>query len=235
MTLAGCGGGGDGGQTATQAAAKGPPSAQQVQRSVVAIIETCTKQSFDASVDTGPVSAQVDRLIALWRRSDPDAKMAPSDLKATTLREALGQVRDQVRACSPADEERLNDTLTSSPAPAGAATAAPDTQGSTSAAGAGGRGVATIAAELAPLCVHRIESGDTGPATPQIKGLVDDLIAAYRAGPKNTATALRMRIARTNLADGCGPTKPAGSRTHCAAAVEPEPLPVELLDGCDSG
>jgi hypothetical protein len=68
------------------------------------------------------------------------------------------------------------------------------------------RGVATIAAELAPLCVDRLTSADQGaPASPEIARLVDELIAAYIGGPKNESTTERMRVALDNMENGCGP------------------------------
>jgi hypothetical protein len=211
--VSGCGS--SDGETEQAAAPKGPPAAGQVQQSVAAIIDTCMKRSFDSSVDVAPVSEQVDRMIAMFKASDPDAEMGKSDLRATTLRQALTQVRDQVRECSPDDEDRINDTLTSVPAPAGADTAptaaaepseeAPDPQGSS-----GNRGVATIAAELAPLCVDKI--GSPGDASPEIAGLVDDLVGAYESGLKNSATLRFMENAESNMDGGCGPDQAAKIR-----------------------
>ena len=207
LAAAGCGGGGKGAAARASATSKGPPPASEVQEAMVAIIATCTKRSFDESVDTAPVSEQVDRMVSLFKAYDPDATLAKSDLRATTMRQALTQVRDQARTCSPQDEARLNDTLTSFPAPDNAQTAPTSEPEQTETPAGGGRGVATIAAELAPLCVAKIS--DPGPASPQIKALVDDLVKAYRQGPKNAATKHFMTVARSNLKDGCGPDQAA--------------------------
>jgi hypothetical protein len=171
-------------------------------------IDTCTKRSFDETVDTAPVSEQVDRMISLFKAHDPDAKLAASDLKAGTMRQVLTQVltqvRDEVRTCSPADESRVNDTLTSVPAPADAEPApTSEPEQTETPEPVGRRGVATIAAELAPLCVDKI--GNPGPASPEIEQLVDDLVTSYESGPKNAATKRFMTVARDNLANGCGP------------------------------
>ena len=213
--VGGCGGDGqDRGGAAASAgtpAKKGPPPAEQVEQSVVTIVNTCTEKAWDEGADTGPVSAEVDTLIALFNKYDPDATMGESDLRASTLRQALSQMRDDTRTCSPADTDRISDTLTSSPPPEGATGAVTSDpaeedaeEQATPEPGAGGRGVATIASELATLCVDRITSGDTGPATAEIEQLVDDLVQAYQSGPKNSATKLRMQVARSNLRDGCG-------------------------------
>jgi hypothetical protein len=217
VALAGCGGDGDASEGDGQAAAKkGPPPAEQVEQSVVAVLNTCIERSFDAQVDTAPVSAEVDRLIALYKAHDPDAPLAPSDLKATSMRQAITQVRDQVRTCSPQDEDRINEVLTSSPPPAASdadtSTGEQDAESkSTPEPGTGRRGVATISAELAPLGVDRITTGDTGPATPEIEALVDDLVTAYRNGPENRATRNRMRVARATSATAADPTRPTRS------------------------
>ncbi|MCW3047298.1 MAG: hypothetical protein JWO74_1582 [Solirubrobacterales bacterium] len=93
----------------------GPPPAQEVQDVVTGVLDVCIKKSFDAAADTSAVAADTDTLIRLFRRYDPDAKLAPSDLKATTLRQATEQVRDNLRDrdCDPADAQRLDGTLTS--------------------------------------------------------------------------------------------------------------------------
>lgn len=68
------------------------------------------------------------------------------------------------------------------------------------------RGVATIASELATLCVARIGTPQEGdPASTEIAALVDDLSAAYASGPKNESTAHFMRVALSNMKNGCGP------------------------------
>ena len=201
--FAGCGG--DENEPAAEAkpTPKGPPPAAEVQESMVAIIDTCTEASFDENVDTAPVSEQVDRMISLFEAHDPDATMKQSDLRATTMRQVLTQVRDHVRTCSPQDEERINDTLTSVPAPADAQPA-PTSESEPAETNAGGRrGVATIASELASLCVDKL--GDPGPASPEIEELIDDLVTAYQDGPKNAATRNFMRVAHSNMREGCGP------------------------------
>jgi hypothetical protein len=206
LMLAACGGGSgdDDGKPEATATPKGPPPAKQVQAAVVAIIDTCIKVSFDNQTDTAPVSEQVDRMIALFKAYDPDAKLAPSDLRATTMRQALTQVRDQVRDCSPDDEDRINDTLSSVPASADAEPAPTAEATDTPAASTRRRGVATIAAELAPLCVERLTNGQQGEADARIAALVDDLVKAYRDGPKNEGTRHLMRVALSNLREGCG-------------------------------
>ena len=66
------------------------------------------------------------------------------------------------------------------------------------------RGVATIRAELAPLCIERLRAGGEGPASPAIEGLVDEMVAAYEAGPKNEATNGIIENVTTTMQDGCG-------------------------------
>ena len=88
------------------------------------------------------------------------------------------------------------------------------------------RGVATLAAELAPLCVERVTNGQQGePGTPEIAGLVDELVAAYEAGPKDNAATRRMRITLENLSDGCGPDQAGKVRAALSEGSRAEPAP----------
>jgi hypothetical protein len=86
------------------------------------------------------------------------------------------------------------------------------------------RGVATIAAELAGLCVERIgtpESGD--PASPEIAALVGELSTAYKDGPKNVSTSHFMTVAIDNMKNGCGPEQAASLRdAMLAAGIDPD-------------
>jgi hypothetical protein len=198
---AGCGGGDDPKESAEKP--NGPPPAEQVENAVSTILNTCIEASFDADADTTPVSEQVDRLIALFKAHDPDARMAESDLRATTLRQALTQVRDQVRECNPEDEPRINDALTSVPAPADAEPAPTAEPESDEPEAAATGGVTAISANLATLCVDKL--ADPGPASSEIAALVDELVAAWHEGPKNAGTTNRMRVALSNLRHGCGP------------------------------
>jgi hypothetical protein len=198
----GCGGDDERSGGRASATPKGPPPAAQVQEAMTSILASCSEIRLELSSDTGPVSEQVDRMISYFKTYDADAQLAQSDLRADTMRQVLTQVREDIRTCSPADEDRINDTLTSSTPPADAEPA-PTTEPVEETPVAGERrGVAAIAAELALLCVDKI--GSPGPASPEIQALVDDLITAYETGPKNPATRNFMKVARDNLRDGCG-------------------------------
>jgi hypothetical protein len=87
------------------------PPANQVQQAVVAILNTCIKHSFDNTVDLGPVSQATDKLIQFSHTYNLDAPLAPTDLKAHTLREALANARDTLRTCSPSDASHLDSVL----------------------------------------------------------------------------------------------------------------------------
>lgn len=91
------------------------------------------------------------------------------------------------------------------------------------------RGVATIAAELAPHCVDRLGTAEQGdPATPEIERLVDDLIAAYEDGPKNAQATQRVEVSLENMRDGCGPDqapKLAAVLERSSPPAEPTPEP----------
>jgi hypothetical protein len=83
------------------------------------------------------------------------------------------------------------------------------------------RGVATIAADLASKCVARAQSYVNGsPASPAVRGLVDEMAKAYASGPKNEATTGRVRVAIENLRDGCGPDQTSKLEAALAAAGE---------------
>jgi hypothetical protein len=103
----GCGGG-KGHETA-----KAPPPAAQVQVTVATILNRCIKSTFDPNADTKDVSAAIDRQIAFFNQYNPDARLAPSDLKAATMREVLEQTRETIRPCRPEDVDRVNATLAS--------------------------------------------------------------------------------------------------------------------------
>jgi hypothetical protein len=111
----------------------------------------------------------------------------------------------------------------------------------------GQRGVFTIAAELAPHCVDRLGTAESGkPATPEIASLVDELVSAYEAGPKNEATTSRVRVALDNMESGCGPDQADKIRAalerqgespadeQAAAPPRPQAPPVRVLTGFGS-
>jgi hypothetical protein len=92
-------------------AAPGSPPVAQVQKAVVAILDTCIKHNFDNTVDLGPASQATDTLIRFSHTYNLDAQMGRSDLKAHTLRQALAAARDTLRPCSPQDASRLDAVL----------------------------------------------------------------------------------------------------------------------------
>jgi hypothetical protein len=103
---AGCGGGDDGGGDAAEQVRP-----EAVERSVVKILEVCIDASFDPSVDTGPVTSEVNRLIR-WYRTDPDVNLAGTDLKQKTMEGVLSNAGQTLRDCSPSDADRINNALT---------------------------------------------------------------------------------------------------------------------------
>lgn len=84
------------------------------------------------------------------------------------------------------------------------------------------RGVATVASDLATICVDRLTNGHQGdPATTKIETLVDELLEAYENGPKNEGTTHIVRVAADNMRDGCGSDQESRIRAALDAAGVP--------------
>jgi hypothetical protein len=65
--------------------------------------------------EAGPRAfAGVDQLIRMFNEYDPDARFdSDSDLRATTLRGALENVRETLKECDPNEVDRVSEALTS--------------------------------------------------------------------------------------------------------------------------
>jgi len=111
-TVVACGGSEGGGGEAAEKPS-GPPPAKEVQATVSTILDQCISASFDPEADTGAVSKAVDSQIRFFKEYDADAQLAPSDLKARTMREVLEQSRDNLQECKPEEVDRISGTLTS--------------------------------------------------------------------------------------------------------------------------
>jgi hypothetical protein len=87
------------------------PPASELQTDVVTILNTCIKRSFDSTVSLGPVTQATNSLITLSREYSLDAPLAPSQLKAHTLRAALANAADVLQKCSPTDYANVQSAL----------------------------------------------------------------------------------------------------------------------------
>jgi hypothetical protein len=80
---------------------------------VTVILDKCGAVRFDPSADTSEAVAAVDKEIRLFNEYGPDAQLAPSALRASTMREVLEGTRNDLNDCSPNDVPRVSEALTS--------------------------------------------------------------------------------------------------------------------------
>jgi hypothetical protein len=82
---------------------------------VTVILDKCGAVRFDPSADTSEAVAAVDKEIRLFNEYEygPDAQLAPSALRASTMREVLEGTRNDLNDCSPNDVARVSEALTS--------------------------------------------------------------------------------------------------------------------------
>lgn len=85
-----------------------------IESSVSTVLDTCISGSFDGNPDMSKINRAVDALVREFKRT-PDYPLGETDIKATTVREAVQVARDLLEDCHPPAASRLNQQLDATP------------------------------------------------------------------------------------------------------------------------